>query len=99
MDEKSPAWNPGRIHYTNAPAEVVNAYRTQFASDMEGFLKARAREVVMGGMMVILMAGIPYGMSHCDVPSGVMYDLLSSCLMEMAQEVCMSSLFKINYLS
>ncbi|XP_059639762.1 loganic acid O-methyltransferase-like [Cornus florida] len=43
VDEKSPAWNKGRIHYTNAPDEVVEAYSAQFAKDVESFLNARTR--------------------------------------------------------
>ncbi|KAH9794454.1 putative S-adenosyl-L-methionine:salicylic acid carboxyl methyltransferase [Citrus sinensis] len=45
LDENSPAWNKGRIHYTNAAEEVVNAYASQFAKDMENFLNARAEEI------------------------------------------------------
>ncbi|XP_059281477.1 loganic acid O-methyltransferase-like isoform X1 [Lycium ferocissimum] len=55
LDEKSPAWNKGLIHYVGASnIEVVNAYVAQFAKDMEVFLNARAEEIVPGGMMVLL---------------------------------------------
>lgn len=30
LDKTSPAWNKGRVHYTNAPKEVVDAYKRQF---------------------------------------------------------------------
>ncbi|KAK4380601.1 hypothetical protein RND71_002463 [Anisodus tanguticus] len=55
LDEKSPAWNKGLIHYIGASnIEVVNAYVAQFEKDMEMFLNARAEEIVTGGMMVIV---------------------------------------------
>ncbi|WMV06709.1 hypothetical protein MTR67_000094 [Solanum verrucosum] len=37
VDEKSPAWNKGLIHYVGASnVEVVNAYFAQFEKDMHG---------------------------------------------------------------
>ncbi|XP_049388849.1 loganic acid O-methyltransferase-like isoform X1 [Solanum stenotomum] len=55
LDEKSPAWNKGLIHYVGASnIEVVNAYVAQFEMDMEMFLNARAEEIVPGGMMVFI---------------------------------------------
>ena len=50
MDEGSPAWNKGRIFSTNAQKEVVEAYATQFAKDIDSFLFARAQELVVGGL-------------------------------------------------
>ncbi|KAI3431215.1 uncharacterized protein J3R85_007947, partial [Psidium guajava] len=79
-------WNKGRVHYTSAPEEVVEAYAEQFAKDMEEFLRTRAEEVVSGGMVVIIMPGIPHGMPHRRVPSGLMYDLMASSLMDMVNE-------------
>ncbi|KAI4297575.1 hypothetical protein L6164_037460 [Bauhinia variegata] len=57
QDKDSPAWNKGRIHYTNAPKEVVEAYATQFAEDARNFLGARAKELAPGGMLVRIMQG------------------------------------------
>ncbi|KAM3218043.1 loganic acid O-methyltransferase-like isoform X2 [Capsicum annuum] len=55
LDEKSPAWNKGLIHYVGTSnVEVLNAYVAQFEKDMEMFLDARAEEIVEGGMMVII---------------------------------------------
>ncbi|XVE85605.1 hypothetical protein DITRI_Ditri17bG0103800 [Diplodiscus trichospermus] len=82
LDNNSPAWNKGRIHYTNAAEDVGNAYAAQFAKDMQMFLDARAKELVVGGMMVLIILSIP----DSRVPSGVMADLLCSTLMEMAKE-------------
>lgn len=86
LHEGSATWNKGRVHYTSAPDEVVGAYRARFAADMENFLRARAKEVVAGGLMAILTTGIPHGMPHAMLPAGVMYDLLGLALLEMAQE-------------
>ncbi|KAK4596889.1 hypothetical protein RGQ29_014788 [Quercus rubra] len=85
-DKNSPAWNKGRIHYTSAPEEVYKAYSTQFAKDSENFLNARAKELVPGGIMVILMSGISKGFPYSEIPTGMMYDLLASSLMDMARE-------------
>ncbi|KAL3347149.1 hypothetical protein AABB24_021030 [Solanum stoloniferum] len=55
LDEKSPTWNKGRIHYVGASnVEIVNAYVAQFEKDMEMFFNARAEEIVPGGMMVLV---------------------------------------------
>ncbi|KAM3218037.1 hypothetical protein P3L10_022566 [Capsicum annuum] len=55
LDEKSPAWNKGSIHYVDTSnVEVLNANVAQFEKDMEMLLNARAEEIVEGGMMVII---------------------------------------------
>ncbi|XP_075078448.1 loganic acid O-methyltransferase-like [Nicotiana tabacum] len=55
LDEKSPAWNKGLIHYVDASnIAVVNAYVAQFDKDMEVFLNSRAEEIVPGGIMVLV---------------------------------------------
>ncbi|PHT97218.1 hypothetical protein BC332_33853 [Capsicum chinense] len=55
LDEKSPAWNKGLIHYMGTSnVEVLNAYVSQFEKDMEMLLNARAEEIVEGGMMVLV---------------------------------------------
>lgn len=90
-DKNSPAWNKGRVHYTSAPDEVFHAYSTQFAKDMDNFLNARAKELVPGGMMVLILSGIPKGMPYSQLPAGTMYNLLATILMDMAAEVSYSS--------
>ncbi|XP_048318959.2 loganic acid O-methyltransferase-like [Ziziphus jujuba] len=85
-DESSPAWNKGRIHYTNAPEEVVKAYAGQFDEDMGRFLDARAKEMVSGGMLVMIMSGIPKGMPYSFIPNGMMYDSMATSLLELAKE-------------
>ncbi|KAI4357513.1 hypothetical protein L6164_001456 [Bauhinia variegata] len=86
QDKDSPAWNKGRIHYTNASKEVVEAYATQFAEDARNFLDARAKELAPGGMLVIIMQGIPFGMPHSEVTPGMIYDNMGCILMDMAKE-------------
>ncbi|XP_006367612.2 probable S-adenosylmethionine-dependent methyltransferase At5g38100 [Solanum tuberosum] len=54
LDEKSPTWNKGLIHYGTSNIDVVNAYIAQFEKDMEIFFNARAEEIVPGGMMVFI---------------------------------------------
>ncbi|XP_022775871.1 probable S-adenosylmethionine-dependent methyltransferase At5g37970 [Durio zibethinus] len=84
-DEHSPAWNKGRIHYTSAPQEVLNAYATRFAEDLNYFLNARAQEIVSGGMMVIIGSSIPDGMPYSQVANGLMYNCMGSILMDMVK--------------
>ncbi|KAJ8750595.1 hypothetical protein K2173_015766 [Erythroxylum novogranatense] len=86
LDHNSPAWNKGRIHYSGAPDCVLNAYACQFARDMENFLDSRAKEIVVGGMMAIIMPGFPLGMPFSRSSAGLMYDCMATIFMEMAQE-------------
>ncbi|XP_004297752.1 PREDICTED: probable S-adenosylmethionine-dependent methyltransferase At5g37990-like [Fragaria vesca subsp. vesca] len=85
-DKNSPAWNKGKIHYTTAPEEVVNAYAAQFTKDMAAFLEARAQELVVGGMMILILPAVPTGIPHSRVPNGVMFDFMGSILIDMAKE-------------
>jgi hypothetical protein len=52
MDKTSPAWNKGKISYTNSRKKVAEAYATQYAMDMES-LCARAKELEVGGFWVV----------------------------------------------
>ena len=89
LDKNSPAWNQGRVHYVNAPDEVCKVYAAQFAKDMAKFLDARAKELVLGGLMVLLMPSVPKAVPFSQLPNGsfVTAHLLGSSLMDMAKEV------------
>ncbi|KAF3647598.1 putative S-adenosylmethionine-dependent methyltransferase-like [Capsicum annuum] len=85
LDEKSPAWNKGSIHYVDTSnVEVLNAYVAQFEKDMEMLLNARAEEIVEGGMMVIISAQS----SECLVKffGSSLMDLVSEVSNEIIQE-------------
>ncbi|KAF9623043.1 hypothetical protein IFM89_036179, partial [Coptis chinensis] len=85
LDKNSPAWNKGRISYANAPDEVIEAYAAQFAKDMNSFLKARAEELVPGGLMALLLIASP---DKIPSPKSVLFRLfylMGSCLMDMAK--------------
>nr|QTZ19615.1 putative S-adenosylmethionine-dependent methyltransferase At5g37990 [Bixa orellana] len=77
LNKNSPAWNKGRIHCTNAAEAVANAYTAQFTKDMKVFLDTRAKEVVAGGMMVLITP---------SVSVYLLLDILGSSLMNMAKE-------------
>ncbi|RVW89195.1 putative S-adenosylmethionine-dependent methyltransferase [Vitis vinifera] len=77
----SPAWNEG-FHHTGAPYEVAHAYAAQFDKDTRNFLNARAKELVVGGIMVLIMSTLPDGTSPYRSPPRASYDILESCLME-----------------
>ncbi|XP_043703614.1 loganic acid O-methyltransferase-like [Telopea speciosissima] len=86
LDKDSPAWNKGKIYYESSPKEVVEAYSSQFAKDIESFLLARAEELVPGGLMILILLGShPNGVPYSRTFFGVVLDLLASSLMDMAK--------------
>jgi hypothetical protein len=89
QNKNSAAWNKGRIHYANAnaPDEVAHAYTSQFTKDMTTFLDTRAKELVVGGLMVLIMPGIPNGIPRSSGLLRVTFDFLGLSLMDMANEV------------
>ncbi|WRX17288.1 Translational (tr)-type GTP-binding domain - like 7 [Theobroma cacao] len=85
-DINSPAYNRGRIFYSNAPNEVGKAYTAQYAMDMERFLVARSKEIVPGGLMALLIPGRPDGTLPAESSIGPIFQTLESCLVDMANE-------------
>ncbi|XP_010093319.2 farnesoic acid carboxyl-O-methyltransferase [Morus notabilis] len=85
-EENSPAWNKGRVHYTNAPDDVADAYKSQFCEEVRKFLDARAKELVGGGMLVIIMSGTPVDLPLSSTANGKMFEFMASTLMEMVRE-------------
>ncbi|KAJ8900258.1 hypothetical protein K2173_024898 [Erythroxylum novogranatense] len=86
VDSNSAAWNKGRIHYAGANEQVGKAYSAQFAKDFEVFMNARAKELVVGGMMTLLVFGIADGISLSAFPAGFLFNFLGWSLMDMAKE-------------
>ncbi|KAK9925786.1 hypothetical protein M0R45_023051 [Rubus argutus] len=86
VDQNCPAWNKGKIHYSNSTDEVMRAFEAQFSEDIECFLHARAQEIVNGGLMVLTIAGRPDGTPHSHASANVTFQLLGSCLMDMARK-------------
>lgn len=86
-DRNSLAWNKGRVHYTSAPEEVLKAYANQFGREMGNFLKARADEVVSGGLMVLIFSGIEKEIPISYIAMGILYDYMACVLLELAKEV------------
>ncbi|XP_073148127.1 loganic acid O-methyltransferase-like [Henckelia pumila] len=84
VDKNSPAWNYGKIHYTDARDEVVAAYEAQFEADMDGFLNARGKEIVRGGVIVIISPGVPDGALANHV--GITFRFVESILIGMVKE-------------
>ncbi|XP_075663146.1 loganic acid O-methyltransferase-like [Castanea sativa] len=87
LDKSSSAWNKRRIHYTSAKDEVIKAYEAPYVEDMECFLHARAQEVVRGGLIALTVSGRPNGVHHSQSVQNITYDLLGSCLMDIAKKV------------
>lgn len=86
-DKNSPAWNKGKIHYANAPEEVLKAYAKQWANDLNNFLNARAKEIVPGGILTVVVHSIPDGMPYSELANGMMYDCMASILLDIAKRV------------
>ncbi|CAA2960942.1 probable S-adenosylmethionine-dependent methyltransferase At5g37990 [Olea europaea subsp. europaea] len=85
LDNSSPAWNQGKIMYSGEKKEVLNAYALQYAKDLDSFFKARAQELVCGGLMALVVPTVPnpnHDLSSITFPS---YDLLGTCLIELAE--------------
>ncbi|KAK6279825.1 hypothetical protein POUND7_020092 [Theobroma cacao] len=86
VDSSSPAWNKGSIYCTGTEKEVAKAFSAQFENDVETFLNARAEELVGGGLMVILMGGVPDGISLSQTSIGKFYDFFGSCLVDLTKK-------------
>ncbi|KAL0430218.1 UNVERIFIED_CONTAM: Loganic acid O-methyltransferase [Sesamum radiatum] len=79
---------PGKVDYVGAGQEVYDAYSSQYAKDIQTFLEARAEELVSGGLMTLLIPGVPTKpensntsyMNSTDLP------LIGSCLIDMAKK-------------
>ncbi|GFZ21294.1 S-adenosyl-L-methionine-dependent methyltransferases superfamily protein [Actinidia rufa] len=85
LDKSSPAWNKGRIHCKNASEQVANAYANQFAKDMEVFLDARADEIAVGGMMVVIMPAHPEGDRPSQSMARVALDFIEQSFVDMVK--------------
>ncbi|KAB1212151.1 putative S-adenosylmethionine-dependent methyltransferase At5g37990 [Morella rubra] len=77
-DKNPPACNKGRVHSTSAPNEV--------AKDVDTFLNARAKELMSGGLMVMILTSISEGTPYSQIPTGIAYDMIASILLDMAIE-------------
>ncbi|GMN46296.1 hypothetical protein TIFTF001_015482 [Ficus carica] len=86
MDKSSPAWNKGRVYFSNSRDEVIKAYKDQHQNDMEAFFKARAEEVVCGGLMILIILGIADGIHPSESGGHRGFDLIGSCLMDMVEK-------------
>lgn len=67
-DKNFLACNKGRVYYTDAPNKT---YSTQFAKDVDNFLNARAKELVSGGLMAMILSGIPEGTPYSYIPTSM----------------------------
>ncbi|EOA19224.1 hypothetical protein CARUB_v100077051mg, partial [Capsella rubella] len=85
FDKKSPAWNKSYIYCNNLIEEVTKAYKDQYTQDMSLFLKARAEELVPGGLMIMLGLYLPDGVAMYETWPGIVKDTMGDCLQEMAK--------------
>ncbi|KAK7269837.1 hypothetical protein RIF29_22599 [Crotalaria pallida] len=87
MDRGSSAFNKGRIHHTNAPKEVADAYANQYKADLESFLDTRAQELVDNGLMLLQIPVACDVILESELHPGKVWELLESCLLEMTKVV------------
>ncbi|KAM5553792.1 loganic acid O-methyltransferase [Rosa sericea] len=85
-DKNSPAWNKGRIHYLGSTDEVVRAYKAQYSENMESFLRARAEELVYGGLMVLIIPGHPQGTPLSPTVAYLTLQVIEACLIDMVRK-------------
>ncbi|XP_011070675.1 probable S-adenosylmethionine-dependent methyltransferase At5g38780 [Sesamum indicum] len=86
-DHNSPAWNNGKVHYTEARQEVFEAYSNHYVNDIGAFLNARAQELVQGGLMALLVPAVPaFKNSGTSYTTPTEMDLIGSCLVDMAKK-------------
>ncbi|EOA19160.1 hypothetical protein CARUB_v10007837mg [Capsella rubella] len=84
LDKKSPAWKKHYIHCNDSIEAVTNAFMVQYTKDMSLFLKARAEELVSGGLMIVLGFCLPDGVAMYETWPGIVKDAISDCLQDMA---------------
>ena len=65
----------------------MKAYADQYARDMASFLEARARELVVGGLVALLVPAVPEVLLPSDATNCTEKDLLGSCLVDMVNLV------------
>ncbi|KAJ8747686.1 hypothetical protein K2173_011484 [Erythroxylum novogranatense] len=85
-DKASPAWNNGKIYHLGAHKEVAEAYGAKFCKDMESFLNARSEELVEGGLMAIIMPGLPDAVPLSQTDTALLFQLLESCIIGVAKQ-------------
>ncbi|KAF8040352.1 hypothetical protein BT93_B2551 [Corymbia citriodora subsp. variegata] len=98
LDKSSRAWNGERIYHVNSPPEVVGAYSAQFRRDMEAFLSARAEEMVSEGLIFMVVPGVPDMVHDSQTTVGSEFELLGSCLVDLANEgiICKAKVESFN---
>nr|WKU61916.1 corynanthe C17 O-methyltransferase [Neolamarckia cadamba] len=84
MNKNSAAWNEGRIRCNHVKEDVLKAYEAKHAEDMDCFFMARAKELVHGGLMLIVTPLRPNGVPHVLTDIGT--EVLGSCLEDLAKK-------------
>ncbi|KAI8023849.1 Loganic acid O-methyltransferase [Camellia lanceoleosa] len=87
LDNGSLAWNKGKIHYTIASKEIANVYAAQFAKDMDTFFYARADEILVGGIMILIMPGLADGVQYSQDPHRPFFYAFDQSLLDMVKLV------------
>ncbi|CAL5400061.1 unnamed protein product [Camellia sinensis] len=85
LDNGSLAWNKRKIHYTSASKEIADVYAAQFAKDMDTFFNARADEIIVGGMMILIIPGLADGVHYSQDPHGPFFDAFNQSLLDMVK--------------
>ncbi|XP_024023417.1 probable S-adenosylmethionine-dependent methyltransferase At5g38100 isoform X2 [Morus notabilis] len=86
LDKSSPAWNKGRVHYSNSTPQVMKAFEDQFAEDMDNFMKLRAQEIVVGGLMALILPGRLNETPHTEAYLNKAFEQVESSLIDMAKK-------------
>ncbi|CAK9149718.1 unnamed protein product [Ilex paraguariensis] len=78
---------PKKLLDKNSSDEVMKACAAQLERDMENFLDAIAKEIVVGGMMILIMQSPLDNIDHSKTPAGVTFKFVEGGLMDMVKAV------------
>ncbi|CAK9177547.1 unnamed protein product [Ilex paraguariensis] len=78
---------PKKLLDKNSSDEVMKACAAQLEKDMENFLDARAKEIVVGRMMILIMQSPLDNIDHSKTPAGVTFKFVEGGLMDMVKVV------------
>ncbi|KAJ4835704.1 hypothetical protein Tsubulata_047154 [Turnera subulata] len=76
---------PGDFHGRLFPQASLHIVHSSFALQWLSRFLRRAQELVLGGLMVLLIPGLPDGVHCSGTHFGAIYDVMGSCLVDMVK--------------
>lgn len=86
-DNEGKSINKGSFYISKSSSvQVSMAYFNQFEEDFSLFLRSRSKEVIVGGMMVLILLG-RRDQSHVDRGNSFLWELLSRSFTTLVSQV------------